>query len=159
MGIATGETLDCPTARANTSSQRRFRLLSVCVERCLGKAPQTVECGSNVLGGCGVLHGEGHIFLAPCDCRVVSPTDRLARPLLCRGGLGVGASHTVQHHAESGADILVYTPRDVETHRGGGARHTRNIILFASNAHRMLAIFWFMVFFINPTGATRPPDR
>ena len=84
LGNASGETLDCPTARANMSSQRRFRLLHVCAERCLGKAPQTVECGSKGLGGCVVLHGEGHIFLAPCDCRVVPLAVCLACGLFTR---------------------------------------------------------------------------
>ena len=119
VGIATGEALDCPTARANMSSQRRFRLLHVCAERCLGKAPQTVECGSNVLGGCGVLHGEGHIFLAPCDCRVVSPADCLACPLLSRE-VSEWERRTLCNITPNPGLIFSLDPSDVGTHRGAG---------------------------------------
>ena len=83
-GSRRGKHWSVPPHAQTQAVKRRFRLLSVCAERCLGKAPQTVECGSKGLGGCVVLHGEGHIFLAPCDCRVVPLAVCLACGLFTR---------------------------------------------------------------------------
>ena len=147
-----------PPHEQTPSSQTPFSTARVCSEGCLGQAPQTVECGSKGLGGCVVLHGEGHIFLAPCDCRVVSPAVCLACGLFTRE-VSEWERRTLYITPNPGL-IFSLDPSDVRTHRGAGhQRHTKNSFCRAPNAHRMLAIFFSMVFLMNATGATRPSDR
>ena len=88
-----------------------------------------MECGSKRLGGCDFPHGENHIFLASCDCRVVSLTDRLARPLLV-GGVSEWELRTLAVHAESGADIkLTHAMFEHIAGRGGTTETTKKLHL------------------------------
>ena len=83
LGITPGKHWNAPPHAQTPSSQTPFWTARVCAERCLGRLI-AVECGSKGLGGCDFPYGESHIFLAPCDCRVVSLADCLACARLTR---------------------------------------------------------------------------
>jgi len=119
-------------------------------------SPTTVECGSKVLGGCGFLHGESHIFLASCDCRGVS-----LRPV-CPSSIGRGASSERERRTlcnitpNPGLDIKFTPQRCSNTSRGRGNDQGGDTPKTAFFSHQMRTECWpifSMVFLMIATDA------